>query len=72
MTGLDQYLEKIYNNCKIPFKAYIDGKVVFEADPVYFQSEVEEDDFCPSPPIEKIPKSNNYEMSGYCFKSPSP
>ena len=45
MTGLDQYLEKIYNNCKIPFKAYIDGKVVFEADPVYFQSEVEEDDF---------------------------
>lgn len=45
MTGLDQYLENIYNNCKIPFKAYIDGKVVFEADPVYFQSEVEEDDF---------------------------
>lgn len=45
MTGLDAYLEKIYNNCKIPFKAYIDGKVVFEADPVYFQSDVEQDDF---------------------------
>ena len=45
MTGLDQYLEKIYNNCRIPFKAYVDGKVVFEADPVYFQSDVVEDDF---------------------------
>ena len=45
MTGLDLYLEKIYNNCKIPFKAYIDGRIVFEADPVYFQSDVEQDDF---------------------------
>lgn len=45
MTGLDQYLEKIYNNCRIPFKAYVDGKVVFEADPVYFQSDVVEYDF---------------------------
>lgn len=45
MTGLDQYLDKIYSNCKIPFKAYIDGKVAFEADPVYFQSDLVEDDF---------------------------
>ena len=45
MTGLDAYLEKIHNNCKIPFKAYIDGKIVFEADPAYFQSDIEEDKF---------------------------
>ena len=45
MTGLDEYLEKIYNNCKIPFKIYIDGKIVFEANPAYFQTEVIEDDF---------------------------
>lgn len=45
MTGLDRYLEKIYNNCKIPFKVYIDGKIIFGADPVYFQSDVEEEYF---------------------------
>lgn len=45
MSGLDQYLEKVYNNCKIPFKVYNNNRVLFEADPVYFQSDLEEEEF---------------------------
>ena len=45
MTGLEEYLKKIYDNCKIPFKVCIDEKVLFEADPKNFQNQVIEDDF---------------------------
>lgn len=45
MDGLAQYLNRMYAECRIPFKVYLNEKNIFEADPKNFGTEIFEDNF---------------------------
>jgi len=45
MQGLVNYLKEIYDNCKLSFNVYVDGKIVFETNPLDTSEELVEATF---------------------------
>ncbi len=45
MEGLVRYLNEIYDDCKLPFNVYIDGKSVFETNPLDSSKDLSEHTF---------------------------